>query len=147
MKLYEIEARVKAGIIPYVRQGDTIKMLFMISSDADYGGTAPQISKGGVDKGESVQNAAIREGEEELGLRKQNIISNTLKPAWTETVSGMTASYVMHVYAAEVRDIDAFDTPGYETASVVWLTPQEFYQQGRKGHAKIVRAVEQFLQQ
>ena len=61
------ENLVKAGVIPYfVRPDGKVIMQFMVSSDAKYGGAAPQISKGNIDPGENVKDAAIREAHEEL---------------------------------------------------------------------------------
>lgn len=58
--------RVKAGILPYHVDGDTLRFLFMISSDPAFGGSDPVVSKGnidaGVDAGESSLQAALREG-------------------------------------------------------------------------------------
>jgi 8-oxo-dGTP pyrophosphatase MutT (NUDIX family) len=144
MKLDEIqEPRItpsmkKLGAVPWISQSGKVLMMFMIPSDPAYGGTAPQIAKGNQDPGESAHHAALREAAEELGLRGSNILE-VLDPAVTETVQTQTTSYDLTVYAVQVRNLDDFDQPHYETASVHWLTLEEFKIRGRKNQQSLVR--------
>lgn len=119
----------RAGIIPYTVTDGNLEMYFMVPSDPRYGGSAPQIAKGGVDEGETEVETAIREGEEELGLRRSNC---TDKPVLVGIHGNIT------VYAVEVRSQDAFDDPHYETGETLWLTPDEFQTYGRKDQRAIV---------
>lgn len=129
----------KAGIIPYTIDAEGIvKMLFMVSSDPAYGGAAPQIAKGHVDAGENVEQAACREGQEELGLRQNNI--EALQLAKTITISGMTATYPFSLYVAKVKDPGAFDQPGVETEDTIWCTLEQFRVIGRKSQLPLVTA-------
>ena len=64
--------QVRAGIVPYFIDNNQIYVYLMIPSDPAYGGTEPQIAKGRVEE-EGEEEAAIREGEEELGLIRANI--------------------------------------------------------------------------
>jgi 8-oxo-dGTP pyrophosphatase MutT (NUDIX family) len=139
MKLNEVSTRKprdKAGIIPY--HGN--KCLFMISSDPTFGGPDPAVAKGGIDSGENILQAAVREGEEELGLKKSNFVNAPFK-AWEGEIKGLLNSYTMHVFAVEVKDPTDFDTPHYETEQTVWMTREEFAKNGRASQRQIADAV------
>lgn len=139
MRLTEIaKAPKKAGLIPYIIEGGKPVFMFMKSSDASYGGDAPMISKGHIDDGESAKEAAIREAEEELGLKRSNMIASTLKEVWRGEFSGQTETYVMGIYACQVKDKVNFGKPHYETESVHWMTNEEFQKHGRSSQRKIV---------
>ena len=145
MKINEVtETRQKAGVIPFYVKDGKIMMLFMIPSDPAYGGSAPQIAKGGVDAGESVQQAAIREGSEELGLDPANIV--TAFQAHTSVISGMDESYRMTIFAAQVKDPKAFSAGHYETGKKLWLTLEKFASTGRKSQLAFVQAAHQKIQ-
>lgn len=101
---------------------------FMVPSDAKYGGDKPQVAKGRIDPGESQLVAAIREGEEELGLVAENI-------KWLEKV-GQSGDLMF--YVAEVEDINNFGKYCYETGSTHWLSLEEFLQIGRNIQKSIV---------
>jgi 8-oxo-dGTP pyrophosphatase MutT (NUDIX family) len=139
MKLIEISVNqtpLKAGIIPTFKG----EMLFMISSNADFGGPDPSISKGHIDDGESPEEAAIREGEEELGLKKSNFASKP-RLIWQDEIKGLKASYVMAIYAVEVKNKEDFGEFHYEIAETVWMTKQQFAKSGRKSQLAIVNSV------
>lgn len=140
MKLTELNSPAKAGLIPYIEEDGEILMLFMVTSDAHYGGPDPMISKGHVDAGENTEQAAIREAEEELGLKQSNMVG---KPAlgWSGTLKGMEATYPFEVYSVRVKDKNDFGKFHYETASTHWLTMQQFFDQGRRSQIEIVTKV------
>ena len=128
----------RAGIIPYIIESGEVKMLFFIPSDPAYGGDKFQIAKGRVDQGEEVEKTAIREAEEELGLKKENIKSVTL--VGKEVISGMdNYKYDFYLYVTEVYNREDFDDFGYETGEIGWLTMDEYEKQGRKSQLGIVR--------
>jgi len=142
MKLDELneataKPRNKAGVIPFIRHDDgSIQMMFMSPSDPSYGGPEPQIAKGGLDAGENAKEAAIREGEEELGLQQSNVVAIYALPV--VTLTGFDATYTMAVYAVEVKDQSSFGKPHYETGKIYWLTPEEFAARGRKTQKSLV---------
>lgn len=150
MKLNEITLPVlksgKAGIIPYIVEDGVVKMLFMVSSDARYGGPDPMISKGHVDEGENFAQAAVREGEEELGLKTSNMDGAPIL-AWKGELSGMDAKYAFHVFTVKVKDKNDFGQFHYETQSTHWLSAQEFAEQGRKSQNNIVQSVAKSIEQ
>ena len=129
----------KAGLIPFCKINGKIVMCFMVSSNARYGGALPQIAKGNVDPGECVQEAALREAQEELGLRVSNIIPGTMHECWDSIFSTRKNKYRLAVYTAEVKDIDSFDLPCYETEYTVWMTLEEFMKDGRVDQQSIVQ--------
>lgn len=129
----------KAGFLPYVLMADGPLFMFMVSSNAYYGGDRPMISKGQVEVDEDDETAAIREAEEELGLIRANLRSSFR--AWSEVCSGMCSSYLMTIYAGEVIDQSRFNTPHFETKETVWLTLQQFKERGRASHVPIVEQI------
>ena len=123
----------RGGVIPYFIKDDEVKMMFMQPSDGKYGGSEFQIAKGKIDEGESIEDGAFREAEEELGL----FIPNTRNRKNLGTFLGR-----MTVYVAEVIDpaADKFGDPVKETAAVKWMTPEEFQAEGRDLHKPIIKA-------
>lgn len=136
MLLEELKRTEKSGLIPWFNDNGVVRMMFMISSNAEFGGSDPMISKGHIDNNETAESAAIREAEEELGLKKSNI--KNIKLGWTGAQSGLTESYKMSVFVANIKDPNDFGSFHYETASTVWMTIDEFRKSGRKSQLKIV---------
>lgn len=143
MKLNELHLPVlkrgKAGTIPFVIENGEPLMLFMKTSDPAYGGPDPMIAKGHVDKGEDAADAAIREAEEELGLKRSNIDGQPFL-AWKGELSGFDAHYDFYVLAVKVKSKDDFGQFHYETESTHWLTAAEFAKVGRRSQNHIVQA-------
>lgn len=135
----------KAGFIPYIKEGDTVQFMFMIPSLAQYGGTLPGIAKGGVDAGESIKSAAIREGKEELGLKQSNIKTSTIKLGWTGEITGMQETYDFSVFLGEIKNKLDFDEPHFETGKVEWLTAEEFAKRGRRNQMHIINAISRLI--
>lgn len=128
---------IKAGVIPYIRTDRGVEMLFMVTSDAKYGGPDPMIGKGYIDPGETPEQAALREGHEELGLKHSNFVGNPFIVKDSE-IQGLDDSYGMRVMAVEVKSKEDFDVPHYETEYTVWLTAAEYYERGRKNQLEFV---------
>ena len=137
MKLFEVASysKLKAGIIPFKSDG---RGMFMVSSDAKYGGIRPAIAKGRVDEGENSETAAVREGEGELGLKKSNF-KGTPFLVWSGKLTGLDASYPFDVYAVEVEDPNDFGEFHYETAKTLWMSAAEFTTDGRQSQNAIVQ--------
>lgn len=134
------QVKVKAGIVPYlINEDDQIEMYFMIPSDPAYGGSQPQIAKGRLD-GQDPIDAAFREGEEELGLKRSNVITAPYL-ACSQTLSGLDATYTFNVYACQVESKQDFDQPHYETGQTFWLTLDQFKSKGRRSQLEVVNQV------
>ena len=138
--------QLKAGLIPYrkTRRG-VFEFLFMISSDSKFGGDKPMISKGGVETNERTVEAAVREAQEELGLRLENLKASPQK-IWSGTMRGQDSSYMLEVFIGEVKNKKDFDIPHYETEATVWMTADKFFKYGRLAHFKLIQAANKILQ-
>ena len=137
MKIFEVQVKNKAGIIPYfVDENGEVQMMFMTPSDPKFGGPKPQVAKGEIDEGENAVQAAIREGEEELGLITSNIADSFVLP--TITISGLKESYRMTIVVARVKSMGTFKSPHYETGAVHWLTLDQYRTTGRQTQRSIV---------
>ena len=88
----------------------------MIPSNKNYGGTDPQIAKGLIDDGEDIKAGSIREAEEELGFRQNNVNGEI---ELLDVYSFETTE--LHIYTAEIKNIDHFDRPHFETGWSGWL--------------------------
>ena len=142
MKLCELSSDAplgvpKAGIVPFLSNG---LALFAVSSDVKFGGDKPAIAKGEIDKGETPIEAGIREGEEELGLLKTNF-TDTPFLCWHGKLSGLDATYTMHVYAVQVNDKGAFGPHDFETSHTVWMSREDFNSAGRSSQRHIANVV------
>lgn len=126
----------RAGIIPYMIEDGGLVMLFMRPSNPDFGGDTFQIAKGKYEEGEQALQAALREGEEELGLFSGNI--NQIHALGT--FLGRTEFFL-----AEIKDKDMFGDPHFETKEVKWMPPDQFYKEGRDLHKPVVKAAVRFL--
>lgn len=127
--------KTKAAFIPYYKD----QVLVARSSNPMFGGPHFALCKGNVDEGETVEQAAIREAEEELGLRQSNLAGPV-----KHLGNFRTFGYILSVYFAEVKDPDAFNLPCWEIAETKWMTWQEFRSVGREQHRPIV---DSFFQQ
>lgn len=110
----ESNAQIRAGIIPYYLDQGVVWVCLMIPSNANFGGLKPQIAKGRVEEGEDVQETAIREGEEELGLKRTNFAGPVVMVGQS-MITGQEESYSFYCYAVQVKNIKNFNKPHYET--------------------------------
>ena len=134
------EKRARAGLLPYLRTGDTIQYLMMVSSDPKFGGPRPMISKGKIEPGEGVLDTAIREAEEELGLKRRNI--QKVRDLADERVVLHSGTYDLTLFSCEVIDRYDFGKWCDETEYILWMTLDEFREHGRKDHVKYVEQLE-----
>jgi len=121
----------RAGLIPYIVENGIVRMMFMRPSDPDFGGDFFQIAKGKVEDGESSQDAAIREAQEEIGLFRGNV----LLTEEVGTFMGRTT-----VFVSKIKDGSMFGEPSFETAETTWLSLEEFLEFGRDLHKPVVQA-------
>ena len=127
----------RGGVIPYRIDEGEIKMLFMVPAEKKFGGEEPQLAKGKQEEGEDDETTAFREAKEELGLFKPNC-ENIQKLG---VFMGRTT-----VFIAEVKDMNMFGEPHFETKETVWLTPSEFNEQGRDLHKPVVKAAARLIE-
>ncbi|WP_407305659.1 NUDIX hydrolase [Acinetobacter sp.] len=140
------EKRPRAGLIPYMVSSDgTIEYLMMVSSDPKFGGPRPMISKGKIEPNEGTLDAAIREAEEELGLKRRNIRKGTVKDLADEYVTLYSGAYHLTLFSCEIIDRYDFDKWCDETEYVTWMTLEDFRDSGRRDHLKYVELLENQL--
>lgn len=123
----------RAGVVPYfITEEGEIMMLFMKPSNPKYGGKRFQLAKGKFEEGETAEEAGFREASEELGLADINILDSFKVGEFL----GRTT-----VFAARIRDKNAFTETTDETEAVKWMTLDEFVEEGRELHKPVVKAV------
>jgi 8-oxo-dGTP pyrophosphatase MutT (NUDIX family) len=123
-------AGMRAGGIPYYRFPDGVtRILTMVPSDPAYGGTHPQVAKGGIDDGETPEEAAIREVSEELGGVPDNLTQITYLGLFEN----------IYIYTMKVIDPEEFERPCFETLYTKWVAEHELWSV-RFRHHPIVKA-------
>lgn len=138
MKVYELGQRPKitesvssarrAGIIPYyIDDNGDVLVYTMIPSDPDYGGTSPQMAKGHIDPGMDAYETAMKEGNEEIGLIRGNVID--------VQVLGVYARIA--VYICTVKNPNLWDKPHYETGWSGWVNLTKDFDSIRQEHKPI----------
>ena len=134
----------KAGFIPYFFNEEigTFEYLMMVSSDAAFGGPDPMISKGGQDLGEDILATAIREAQEELGLKVKNL---ACQPRCLTEKS--YKNYRLTVYFAPVISKHDFGEFCYETKETRWMTLVDFAKFGREDHLVFIQDLDALLKQ
>jgi len=113
-------------------------MMFMKPSNPKYGGKKFQLAKGKFEEGETAEEAGFREASEELGLEQVNILSSFRVGEFL----GRTT-----VFAAKIRDTNAFSDWCDETESTGWMTLKEFMKTGRTLHKPVVQSLHRQVSQ
>lgn len=133
----------RAGVVPYIIEDQTVKMLFMRPTLHEHQPWMQdkamwQIAKGRIDDSDiSTKDAALREAKEELGLWEGNVV----QAYELGTFLGRTT-----IFAAEVEDRYTFAQPDIEeTAETRWMTEEEFYTEGRQLHKTIVSSINKLI--
>lgn len=126
----------RGGVIPYIIERGEIKMMFMKPSSPKFGGDGFQIAKGKQEKDEDIQETAIREASEEIGLFQGNI-EHLYELG---TFMGRTT-----VFIAKIKDKNLFGDPNFETSEVKWLTAEQFEEMGRDLHKPVIKAAERLI--
>ena len=139
------EKSPRAGLIPFMRDANgQIQYLMMISSDPKFGGPRPMISKGKIEDNEDAMGCAIREAEEELGFKQRNARGD-YHPVFEGRVELYSCAYNLTVFGVEIQDRYDFDKWCEETEYVVWMTLDEFKENGRRDHIKFVQRLEEII--
>lgn len=139
------EKRPRAGLIPYMFCDDgKIRYLMMVASNPIMGGPRPMISKGKIESGETAEVTAVREAEEELGLKRRNC-RGELRRIFHGRIELFSGAYDLTVFAVEIQDKYDFDKWCDETEYTLWMTLEEFKEKGRKDHIRFVEDLQRIL--
>ena len=140
---YEKDPR--AGLIPYLHEKDgSLVYLMMVASDPKFGGPRPMISKGKIEAGESPLECAVREAEEELGLKRRNLRGDFIE-VYEGRIELYSCAYQLYVFGVEIQDRYDFDKWCDETEFTTWMDLESFKQKGRKDHVRFVEELERKL--
>lgn len=124
-------AGMRAGGVPYYRFPDgVLRVLLMVPSDPAYGGTHLQLAKGGIDDGETPEEAAVREVSEELGGVPDNFSAVTYLGLFEN----------IYVYTMKVTDPEEFERPCFETLYTKWVAEHDLWCVRFRHHAIIKAA-------
>lgn len=147
MKLFEVDDKLpgkplkqigaRAGVYPvHTNEEGKMFVYMMVPSNPKFGGPLPQLGKGGIDPGESAEQAAMREGVEELGLIPSNVARIT--QLTTTTIRGKKEQYSLTVFVAELKDPDDFDPHGWEAKWAGWVELEEAIKVSRKNQQQFL---------
>jgi 8-oxo-dGTP pyrophosphatase MutT (NUDIX family) len=158
----------KVGILPFVVEGEgpllTVKMLLMKPrAEAKHlEEPAFQLAKGTrrihINDGwcdmraddliyadpvfwESLVATALREGEEEVGLKPGNILRLFDAGGFTFTSATRNIQKPLHMFAAEMKNMSDFGPFEASTLAADWFTLEEFARQGREDHVGIAETI------
>lgn len=124
--------KIRVGAVPYIIKEGELWFYFMVPSDPNFGGTKPQIAKGIYEGEDSLQAEALREAEEELGLKPSNIRhSFHVFTAKNDTRKGENQ---FHVWAVDIIDMNNFKRPHWETGETHWVRESELKTRLRRDH-------------
>jgi 8-oxo-dGTP pyrophosphatase MutT (NUDIX family) len=171
-KQSEPELVTKVGIIPFLphtEEGEWQFMLMKPHSELGHpGGAAPefQIAKGTrrINMGggwcdmrdddlinadpifcENLIDTALREGEEEIGLKRNNIVKLFDMGVFSIVSARRGFRKPIHIFAAEMNQAHDFGEFEPKTAEVVWITSQQIKSGIRGDHVIILQSVHERL--
>lgn len=104
----------KSGLVLYHQTKDDILFRCMIPSDPMYGGSSPQIPKGGIDDGDGIRYTAVKECCEECGLIPLNLSSVEEFKTYP--------TMKMAIFIGTVEDPNDFAEPHWESKWSGWVS-------------------------
>lgn len=90
---------------------------------------------------ENLVETALREGEEEIGLKRRNILRLYDLGIYSITSARRQTQKPLHVFAAEIKEAHDFGTFESKTAEAVWMRPEQMVNGIRPDHSLILRGV------
>lgn len=155
---------IKVGILPFTRADGALKIMVMkpFAEKEILGIPQFQIAKGTrrinisgswcdmrlddllyADESfhEPIMETALREGNEEIGLKTANIKTLFDMGGFTFVSASRGTKKPLHMFAAEVIDKNDFSHFEATTSETRWLTPEEFAGEGRQDHVIIMHEV------
>lgn len=101
----------RSGLIPVYFDCGRIFACCMIPSNVKYGGDMPQMAKGHIEEVYTPKDNAIKEAQEELGLKMENIQEVFYLGDYTR----------ISCYTCMVNDPDDFNEPHWESDAAIWV--------------------------
>ena len=133
--------QIKAGGIPFVKIKDKAHVCLFVSNNAEWGGPDPQLPKGGVDKGEKVIVAAMREAHEETGISKFAITTSQVTHLASDVFKGQLEQYELHVYAFEI--LTKSPVKKNDEGTGIWLELSDAEKKMRKDQLKYLKLLKE----
>lgn len=160
---------IKVGILPFIKDNssedsDNLRMLFMkpLAENEILGSPDFQIAKGTrrinisgdwcdmreddlifADESfhETLIETALREGNEEIGLKADNILRLFDFGVFSFISASKGMRKPLHIFAAEMIDSNNFASFEATTSETGWFSAAAFEHKGRKDHVVIVKEV------
>lgn len=123
-------------LVPYMKWQDKLYFLCMRPSNSEFGGYSYQFCKGRIDPGETSRQAALREGNEELGIYPE-LVKNV---KYVNRVMNNTCDLYVCEYNAP-----SCPSSNDETIHTAYLSEQEFMSIGRDWQKSICTMVVKFI--
>ena len=159
---------IKVGIVPFIINEGKIQIMAMkpIAENEKLGKPQFQIAKGTrrinvngswcdmriddlhfADESfhEPLLDTALREGKEEIGLKPINIKNIYDMGDFVFISASKGTKSPLHLFAAEIIDINDFSEFEESTAETKWLSPEEFKELSRSDHYLIMNEIIEML--
>ena len=173
IRLYDanktVKQVIKVGIVPFIINDGKIQIMAMkpIAENEKLGKPQFQIAKGTrriningnwcdmraddlkfADESfyESLLDTALREGQEEIGLKPKNIKKIYDLGDFVFISASKGTKSPLHLFAAEIIDINDFSEFEESTEETKWLSPEEFTQLSRSDHSLIMNEIIEMLE-
>ena len=140
--LETIDKKERAALIPIFIENGKGDIALMKPSDPKYGGSSFQVAKGIIEDGEDPKEAAIREGQQELGIT--NIHKGDLKLLWNDKKQGMYY-YIVVVKNKILQKPKPNENGIIETESTVWWDLDKASKEMRDWQRKLIPMIKRSL--
>ena len=107
---------VSAGGIVFRKKDGKIQVLLIRDSYGNYA-----FPKGHVERGETIEQAALRETSEEVNLEKLKLIQKIGTTKFWFTLDGERIHKTMHLFLMQSLDKNAEPSPQYEIQGCEWV--------------------------
>ena len=114
------EKQFAAGGVVIRKKGDAFKVLLIKDSYGHW--TWP---KGHLEKGETLRAAALREVEEETGIKEVEILEELGKQEYSFMLAGAEIFKAVHIFLMEDKSEDELVPQMEEVALAEWFSPED----------------------
>lgn len=118
------EIEISAGIIPFTVRDGNLQILTVNARTGDW-----EFPKGGVEGSEELQQTALREAREELGVSDIRLVDSfSTEYSYSFYWEGDPVDKTVHLYLGEVFEPDQISL-SEEHSEYKWLSPNDAYNQ------------------